>query len=487
MSEVSDQKKIQHLYLRAGFGAPITVIGKSIDSSTDDIVDRLFNDSKNYTELTLGKELLTPKKIKDMMDKEEMNKDENSKTETRKMFMQESREDIFNLNVSWINKMANDKEQLREKMTLFWHGHFACSSPIALFNQNQNNLFRKYALGSFADLLKAVSKDAEMLQFLNNQQNRKESPNENFAREVMELFTLGRGNYTEQDIKNSARAFTGWQFDEDGNFIFRKGQHDDGNKTFFGKSGDFKGDDILNIILENKKTAPFLVTKIYKYYVNENVNSTRVKELADDFYNSNYNIGKLIRSIFTSDWFYNEENIGIHIKSPIELLVGLMKSFNIRFENSKPLYAIQRILGQILLYPPNVAGWAGGRIWIDTSSLIFRLKLAETLFKSSDLVFDFKDDKMPHLLGEDMMKLSKQEKQIFRDVKTSIDMNQYINYFLQFEMKDIYSSITEYLVQADKINLDKTLIMKYTDSSTKKSFIESLTLKFLSIPEYQLS
>ena len=486
MPEASKQKKIQHLYLRAGFGASITDIQSFMNESIENNVSNLFRDSISYTELNTGSELFTPRKLKQMAENEMKSNEEMTKKEMRKTILEQSRDDILKLNMNWIDKIKTDKAQLREKMTLFWHGHFASSSFIALFNRNQNNLFRKYALGNFCDMLKAVSKDAEMLQFLNNQQNRKASPNENFAREVMELFTLGRGNYTEEDIKNSAKAFTGWQFDEDGNYVFRKGQHDESNKTFFGKSGNFNGDDILDMILEKKQTAIFIVTKIYKYFVNDSISTDIVNNLANDFYDSGYDIGKLMKTIFTSDWFYDEENIGAHIKSPIEHLLFLMRVFNIDFVNEKPLFAIQKILGQILLYPPNVAGWAGGRNWIDTSSLIFRMKLGETLIKSSDLIFEFKDDKVPHLIGEDMMKLSKQEKQIFKNVKTTVDWKSFIDYFSGFDMDDIYDNMTEYLIQVNKSNLDKKLILKYADNSGKSSFIESLTLKLISIPEFQL-
>ena len=192
----------------------------------------------------------------------------------------------------------------------------------SFFSQELLQIIRTNALGSFADMLKAVSKSPAMLQFLNNQQNKKSHPNENFAREVMELFTMGRGNYTENDVKEAARAFTGWAFNAQGQFVFRKNQHDDGNKTFLGKTGNFDGDDILNMLLEHKQTANYISKKIYRYFVNENIDDRNQQWLSGRFYSNNYNIAKLLEDIYTSDWFYDEKNIGIRIKSPVELLAG---------------------------------------------------------------------------------------------------------------------------------------------------------------------
>ena len=210
--------------------------------------------------------------------------------EFRRKLREKSREDLKTLNLRWLNTMTNSEAQLREKMSLFWHGHFACRIQNSFFHRNCYIQSRTNALGNFADMLKAVSKSPAMLQFLNNQQNRKLHPNENFAREVMELFTMGRGNYTENDVKEAARAFTGWGFNAKGEFVFRKNQHDNGSKTFLGKTGNFDGDDILNMLLENKQTANYISKKIYRYFVNEDVNEANQQWLSKRFYSNNYNI-----------------------------------------------------------------------------------------------------------------------------------------------------------------------------------------------------
>ena len=184
----------------------------------------------------------------------------------------------------------------------------------------------------------------------------------------MELFTLGRGNYTENDIKEAARAFTGWSSEFKGEFVFRRFQHDYGEKTVLGKTGNFDGDDVLDIFLSQKQTAKFITQKIYKFFVNDNVDEEKVNWLADRFYQSNYDISKLMEDIFTSDWFYDEKNIGSKIKSPIELMAGIQRMLPMKLENEEALTFLQRALGQILFYPPNVAGWPGGKTWIDSST-----------------------------------------------------------------------------------------------------------------------
>lgn len=275
-------------------------------------------------------------------------------------------------------------------------------------------------MGKFGDLLLAISKDHGMLQFLNNQQNRNNSPNENFAREVMELFTLGHGNYTEKDIKKAARAFTGWGVNLKGEFVFRTNQHDDGEKTFQGKTSNFKGEDIPKIILQNPKTSTFSCTKIYRFFVNENPDNQIIEQMAKRFRSTDYDIADLMEFTFKSDWFYLPENIGTRIKSPVELLVGLQRNFCINFQQKQSVLFVQKALGQILFYPPNVAGWAGGKSWIDSSTLMTRMKLPEIIFKDSEITFRPKDE------GDvDTENLSKKIKQIQANTDWTVFQNSF--------------------------------------------------------------
>src|SRR6185436_19949343 len=193
----------------------------------------------------------------------------------------------------------NTDAQLREKMAFFWHGHFACRNLNVFYQQGLLDIIRSNALGNFRTMLHEVSKSAAMLNYLNNQQNRKDHPNENFAREVMELFTLGRGNYSEDDIKNAARAFTGWASIPKGEFIFRRNQHDFGTKTVLGKTGNLTGEEVLDILLEQKQTAKHITQKMYKFFVSDTIDANHVEWLADRFYKSDYDISKLTEDIFT--------------------------------------------------------------------------------------------------------------------------------------------------------------------------------------------
>jgi uncharacterized protein (DUF1800 family) len=258
----SNRLKNQHLLWRSAFG-PMAENIASLDAiSHKDLWALLVKTSAKTAEKIEVTKNPADEYLIGVTDPKEMEKVINN-PELRKKIREQSRDDIKTMNIRWLENMINSEAQLREKMSLFWHGHFACRIQNSFFQQELLHIIRTNALGSFADMLRAVSKSPAMLQFLNNQQNRKSHPNENFAREVMELFTMGRGNYTENDVKEAARSFTGWAFNAPGEFVFRKFQHDDGSKTFLGKTGNFDGDDILNMLLENKQTANYITKKIF--------------------------------------------------------------------------------------------------------------------------------------------------------------------------------------------------------------------------------
>jgi uncharacterized protein (DUF1800 family) len=385
MRSPTEQKKIQHLFSRAAFGISVSELNKSSHQRIADCVDELFAESKSHTLLSV----VEPERALAMngVDRKDLSEDE------RKKMRQERKRSLLDLNLSWLEKLWMDPARLRERMTFFWHGHFACRVEAPYAMQELNNIHRKYALGPFRDLLMAVSKSAAMLQFLNNQQNRKMHPNENFAREVMELFTIGRGHYTENDIREGARAFTGWGFEkETGYFVFREKAHDTGEKNFMGKTGNFQGEDIIDIILARKETAVFLTRKMYRFFVNDTPDEKIVSALSESYYASGYDTGALMKIIFLSDWFYKPENIGTLIKSPVDLIVGINRLVPVSYENKDGLILFQRALGQMLFFPPNVSGWAGGKIWIDSSSLMFRLKIASLILNEGHIDVVPKDD-----------------------------------------------------------------------------------------------
>jgi len=464
MEKTPDIKKIQHLYLRAGFGINYKALNESNHKSIGSLVDKLFYESKNYTGLTAVTMDLPRPKMKDLSEEE------------KKQVQKDTRDNGKQLKNAWLQKMEDEKGQLREKMTLFWHGHFACKINEPYLGQMLNNSMRDNAFGKFKDLLMAVSPSPAMLLFLNNEQNKKEHPNENFAREVMELFTIGRGNYTENDIKEAARAFTGWSYNlETGEFQFRPKIHDEGNKKFMGQEGNIDGEDVIDIILANKRTSVFLSRKIYKYFVNDTPDEDIVKNLADYFYSTNYNIESLMRKIYTSDWFYDEKNIGGRIKSPIELLIGINRTFNVKYEDPDVPVYLQKLMGQELFEPPNVSGWPAGKNWIDSSSLMTRMKLPSVILNGGIIDVTPKEDLAE--MSEMMMAEEKIKERIQQKVKTTADWD----ILLSQLPKDIkIDELAGYFLQPNLPDNIKTLISNVNDG------IKMVILQLISTPEYQL-
>lgn len=411
--------------------------------------------------------------------KMEPSKKELSK-EQKKQLRQQSREDLQSLNLIWLEEMVHSKAQLREKMALFWHGHFASRNINILYQQQLLHIFRTHALGNFGEMLREVSKSAAMLAFLNNQQNKKQHPNENFAREVMELFTLGRGNYTETDIKEAARAFTGWGFKLDGTFVFRKWDHDTGEKTVLGKTGHFDGDDVLNILLEQRQTARFIARKLYRFLVNEeDIPETRIRELGDRFFDNGYSIMGLLDAIFTSKWFYDEANIGSKIKSPVELWAGIRRALPLQLEDPDGQLVLQKALGQVLLYPPNVAGWPGGRSWIDSTSLMLRLRLPHIIAAQGALDLSTKSDD-DQMMGE--MRQSRLQKRL----AVEVDWQPLLSIFADQPETDMIPRVARLLWQTPFARPPLSVLKAHTDPSSKDQLVKTAVLQLMATPEYQL-
>lgn len=482
---VTPQLKNQHLLWRAGFGPMAEEYQQLATATNKSYVISLFKASAKGPEMidvadNALKGLVMG--VKEVNNAQKRDLDEGQRRKLR----QQSREDIKSLNITWLNQMVNSEQQLREKMALFWHGHFASRNLNILYQQQLLDIIRQNALGNFGNLLREVSKSASMLNFLNNNQNKKGHPNENFAREVMELFTMGRGNYTENDIKEAARAFTGWGANISGEFAFRKFQHDDGQKTVLGKTGNYDGDDVLTILLEHKQTATYITRKIYRYFVNDVPDEAHVTWLAERFYN-NYDIKALMKDIFTSDWFYDAKNIGSRIKSPVELIVGIRRALPMKLENEQVQLLLQRLLGQILFYPPNVAGWPGGKNWIDSSSLMFRLRIPQLIYDNDEVALSPKDDDdqmmgMRDMAGKGMGRMGKKGGQV---ISAAVDWETYLNKFEKVPREKLLGAISAILIQG-VAPVDEKILNKYVDSSSRESFIKSATIQLMSTPEYQL-
>lgn len=352
-------------------------------------------------------------------------------------------------------------------MTLFWANHFVCQNNQVHFIQQYNNTLRKYALGNFSDLTKAISKEPAMLFYLNNKQNKKSSPNENFARELMELFTLGRGKYSEKDIKEAARAFTGYNNDYKGNFVFRKYQHDDNEKAFFDKKGNFTGDDIIDIILEKEACAKYICSKIYSHFVNDIINEQHVNEMTAVFY-KDYDIENLMQFVVLADWFYDDNNIGTKIKSPMDLIAGIYTITPFEFLNKKQINVIQKMLGQILMRPPNVAGWKTGKYWIDSNTIVARLRLASILLNNAAITYN--DDAIMGLMNNKVIK----RKQFFK-------------------LKPNWKMFDDNFKKYNHEELLEHLVLSKMNPSTKEKLLANTTIplrdfciQIMSLPEYQL-
>ncbi len=282
----------------------------------------------------------------------------------------------------WVVRMLATDRPLQEKMTLFWHG--LLTSGFSKVNkpelmQQQNELLRAHALGNVRTLLKAVSKDPAMLVWLDGNNSRKKAANENYARELMELFTMGIGNYTEADVKESARAFTGWTVNRDTfQAEFRWAQHDGGVKTFLGQTGRWGGDDIVDIILRQRVTAEYLSRRLFSFFGYRNPSRDTVGLLADVFTGSNWDIKAVMGALLLSDEFSSAPAYRALVKSPAEYLVGLLRTLNVETDGAGMPFQL-REMGQDLLDPPNVAGWPGGGAWINSATWLQRVNFANGL------------------------------------------------------------------------------------------------------------
>lgn len=449
---------IKHLYNRIGFGITPKEVKCLSKKSKKKVINELFSSSNTTTNLSVDISFLEGINYKDYKKR-------------RRELQKISRNKVKEFSFAWFERLNHPTEILREKMTLFWANHFVCESKNILFVDSYNNLLRKNALGNFRDFTKKISKEAAMLGYLNNKQNKKKSPNENFSRELMELFTLGQDQYTEKDIKEAARAFTGYNHKFRGEFSFREKHHDKNEKTFFGKTGNFNGDDIIDLILEKKQCARFISEKIYTYFVNENINKKHIDEMVTVFY-KDYDIEKLMHYVLSSKWFYADENIGTKIKSPIEFLVGINTIVPYTFKKTKQLFWVQKMLGQVLLSPPNVAGWKTGRNWIDSNTIVSRLRLPSVLLNNAEIAYSEKGNEETIITNLKKRKLTKKAY-----IKIKANWNLFEENYKNVSNKELIHQII-----TSEINKGTAKMLNKNKTLSKHDFVVQL----MSLPEYQL-
>jgi hypothetical protein len=314
------------------------------------------------------------------------------------------------LGLWWANRMLTTRRPLEEKLTLFWHGHFATGDgKVRDYRMmlQQNQMLRARASGNLRELLAGILKDPAMLVYLDNGENIAKHPNENFGRELLELFTMGVGNYSERDVREAARAFTGWTNDVL-TFKFDKAQHDFGAKTFLGRTGPLDGEDVIRIILEQPVTAEFMAAKVYRYFVREEIAPSVRTELGRTFRTSGHQVKPLLKRIFLSKDFYSQASVGTQIKAPVTLLMSTYRKLGLREVPTIPDFSrTTGGIGQTLFNPPNVAGWAGGRTWITPATLFQRGNLFRDVLFPDVKVFRPPDRGMPAIyarVGEGLAK-----------------------------------------------------------------------------------
>lgn len=359
--------QLQRLWSKAGFGPLMEQVpesSKAYDAFVDDWVDAAADHRVAAAPPPdwVDEPLLLPLIPKDLTPEQQ-----------RALRLQWARRYV-ELQAWWMQEMLTTSTPLTERMTLFWHGHFTSAlkgvGALQLLYR-QNLLLRRYALGNYRDLLHAIARDPAMLRYLNNQQNKKGAPNENFARELLELFTLGEGHYTETDVKQAARAFTGWRTrPPDQGFVVVAGQHDAGIKTFLGRTGPFDGDDVIDLILQQPRAAEFIVEQLWREFVSPQPDPAAVQRLAKGF-RRDWEIAPLIKALLREPAFVLPANDGLLVKSPVEFVVGTLRAVDVRLS---PLGAALAAgsMGQELFNPPNVKGWPGGEAWITSQWLLAR-------------------------------------------------------------------------------------------------------------------
>lgn len=362
-----DADRARHLWNRAGFGARAGQVERALELGREaqvaELVAGAFSDPFFYEPI----ERIDPAEYAALGEEEQRKERNRVQAENRKLLAQFAG--------WWVEELLDGRDPLRERMTLFWHGYFTSSArdvrdSAAMIAQIE--MLRQHALGRFDELLKAVVRDPAMLEYLDNNQNRRLNPNENFARELMELFTLGEGHYTEEDVKEAARALTGWttrRGDPDPRFQARR--HDRGPKTILGVSGDFDADGLVDLLLAQPACARHLAGRLIEEFEGRAPDARRLADYADFLSKNEYRIDLFLTRLFNDEAFYRPEIVGDKIAGPIEYLVGTAR----RLGSEPPgelLWLAAGQLGQRLLDPPNVKGWEGGRAWITTSTYLQR-------------------------------------------------------------------------------------------------------------------
>jgi len=381
----------------------------------------------------------------------------------------------------WMYRMLYTPHPLREKLTYFWHNHFATSNRKvnnARYMLGQYELTRRHAQGNFRSLLQEISHDPAMMVWLDTVQSRRQMPNENYARELMELFSLGitnlrrpgQRNYTEEDIREAARAFTGWQIDN-GRAVFREEQHDPTEKTVLGQRGRWRADDIVRICLEREAAPYFIANKLFRFLVSETVPATPelLEPLASAFRQSDYDFGAMVERVLRSNLFFSPLVYRTRVKTPVDYALGILRGLEGR-QGTIALATALEGLGQRLFYPPSVAGWEGGRAWLNAQTLLFRQNLALALTSTEDTRFGRRCD--PAVLA----------RQHHRQSDTEL-----VDFFLRlFLQGDVPTGTRERLLAYGRQTRGQSVPVYWTSADAADQRVRALCYLVLTLPEFQL-
>jgi uncharacterized protein (DUF1800 family) len=400
------------------------------------------------------------------------------------------------LGLWWASRMLTTRRPLEEKLTLFWHGHFATGeNKVRDYRMmlRQNEMLRARASGKFRDLLVGILKDPAMLVFLDNGENVKQHPNENFGRELLELFSMGVGNYTERDVREAARAFTGWTNDVLA-FKFDADRHDFGQKVFLGRTGNFDGEDIIDTILAQPVTAEFVAAKIYRFFVREEIAASVRAELGRTYRDSGYQMKPLLKRILLSKDFYSPPALATQIKSPVHLVVSTYKKMSLREMPTIPDFGrMTSSLGQSLFNPPNVAGWAGGRTWITPSTLLNRGNLFRGVlfpdvkgFRPPDRSMSATDARVGQRFVQGMSMTDATREDV--DTKTMAESNMMVDRDEDYNTRyggykgNLLAFERTKLIPRSPAKIDLTAMVSAAGADTVDKVVDHFVHRFLSVP-----
>jgi uncharacterized protein (DUF1800 family) len=443
-----DARRVGHLYRRAAFGAAVGELERALKDGPEQTIEKLLQGGPKQEEYDQVSQQMAGTIA-----------DSNNGVQLRAW---------------WLHRMLYSPHPLQEKMTLFWHNHFATSNAKvqnARFMLGQYELMRQYALGDFSALLSKISRDPAMLIWLDGRDSKKGNANENYGRELMELFALGIGHYTENDVREAARAFTGWEIKGDAS-VFNVSRHDDGEKTVLGQTGKWKGDDVVRICLEQKSAPGFIIGKLYRFLVSEDGSPAPelIEPLAEQFRKSGYDFGALVKTVLSSNLFFSEQAYRKRIKSPVDFALGIVRGLEGHVGTSALVPVLEQ-LGQNVFYPPSVKGWDAGPTWLNGQTLLFRQNLALALTSTEDPRFGARTD--PAALARKYHK--KTDEEVF-DFLLAL--------FLQNDVPDeSRSRLREYQQHAHK----QTAPVYWTREETADHRVRALCHLVLTLPEYQLS